>query len=397
MYATPAAAATARAVTAEISAVRPRRRGAAAGAGEVPAVPAVPVVPVAPVGGGGVSAVRALPSASSSRAACRPSRARTSAGSQGSATGSVSTISVAVGRAAGSLARHARMSPESSGGRSVRSGSSWAMRNMVAWTPLSAVPKGARPVAAYARTDPRQKMSEAGETWSPRTCSGDMKPGEPTTAPVVVRLPPSATLSTARAMPKSMILGPSTVSSTLPGLRSRWTSPAAWMWSRARASPEARARTVAGGSGPNSSPTTVRSEGPATYPMATHGESAVVSEPRTGAVPVPPTRSRAATSRANRRRNSSWAASSACTTLTATVRPPAERARNTRPIPPTPRRPIRRNGPTLTGSSAFNDSTSPEHARRSGQPSPQTFSPFGVAQGRWPWALMTSWPRPDLR
>ncbi|GAA2793653.1 hypothetical protein GCM10019017_43960 [Streptomyces showdoensis] len=123
------------------------------------------------------------------------------------------------------------------------------MRNMVACTPLSVPPNGVRPVAAYARTEPRQKTSEAGVSFSPRTCSGDMKPGEPTTAPVLVR-PPSVTVSTARAMPKSMIFGPSTVSRTFEGFRSRWTSPAACTWTRARASPEARVRTLSDGSGP---------------------------------------------------------------------------------------------------------------------------------------------------
>ncbi|SFF61314.1 hypothetical protein SAMN02787118_109274 [Streptomyces mirabilis] len=56
--------------------------------------------------------------------------------------------------------------------------------------------------------------------------------------------------STLRAIPKSMTLGPSSASSALEGLRSRWTRLTAWMDIRASASPAARAGTVVGGSGP---------------------------------------------------------------------------------------------------------------------------------------------------
>ncbi len=122
------------------------------------------------------------------------------------------------------------------------------MRYSIACTPLSAVPNGCRPVAAYARTEPRQKTSQAGVSASPRTCSGAMKPGEPTAAPVRVR-PLPVTASSALAMPKSMTRGPSMVSSTLDGLRSRWMIPAAWIAWSARASPAARIRTVRSGSG----------------------------------------------------------------------------------------------------------------------------------------------------
>ena len=98
-------------------------------------------------------------------------------------------------------------------------------------------------------------MSHAGVTRSPLTCSGDMKPGEPTIAPAWVR-EPSATVSRARAIPKSITRGPSMVIITLDGLRSRWTSPAPWMSASACASPAARTRTERSGSGPYSLPTT---------------------------------------------------------------------------------------------------------------------------------------------
>ncbi len=106
-------------------------------------------------------------------------------------------------------------------------------------------------------------MSTAAVIRSPRTCSGAMKPGEPTTAPAWVS-PLSSAVSSARAIPKSITRGPSMVISTLDGLRSRCTSPAVWMSPRARASPAARMRTVRSGSAPWSRPTTRSSDGPAT-------------------------------------------------------------------------------------------------------------------------------------
>ena len=63
-------------------------------------------------------------------------------------------------------------------------------------------------------------------------CSGDMYVGVPTIAPVSARLWSVSLNSVALATPKSMTLGvgrPSTsVTSTLPGLRSRWMIPFWW-------------------------------------------------------------------------------------------------------------------------------------------------------------------------
>ncbi len=118
---------------------------------------------------------------------------------------------------------------------------------------------GPSPVAAYASTDPSEKTSPGGPIGSPLACSGHMKPGEPTTIPVLVSLEPSS----ARAIPKSITRGPSVASRTLEGLRSRWTSPAAWMAPSASASPAPSARTVSAGSGPCAATASV-SEGPST-------------------------------------------------------------------------------------------------------------------------------------
>lgn len=262
-------------------------------------------------------------------------------GSQGSELSSPSAssprMSSVVGLACGSLWRQPRMRSSRPAVTPVRSGSSCAMRNSRACISLAAAPKGSRPVRAYVSTDPRQKTSLAALTRSPRTCSGDMKPGEPTSAPVRVR-PPSVTVSRALAIPKSMTRGPSIVSRMLEGFRSRWMRPAVWMAFRARARPAPRMRTDRSGRGPNvpgAGPdpvpgppeTVVWRDGPATYPVATHGTSASVSASSTGAVQVEPTVRAARTSCRNRSRNTCWAASSSRTSLSATVRPRSERAR----------------------------------------------------------------------
>ncbi len=128
-------------------------------------------------------------------------------------------------------------------------------------------------------------------------------------------------------MPKSMTRGPSIVTRMFAGLRSRWTRPASWTAVSARASRLARIRTDRSGSGSGRPAITSCREGPGTYPVATHGAAASVSASSTGAVHSPPTRRAEAISCAKRLRNSGSAASSERTSFTATVRPPAERAR----------------------------------------------------------------------
>ena len=102
-------------------------------------------------------------------------------------------------------------------------------------------------------------MSLGGPTSYPVACSGDMNPGEPTTRPAWVSMVDSA----AREMPKSMTRGPSSASRTLDGLRSRCTTPAAWIALRLSARPAASASSEASGSGPCVS-TASASEGPGT-------------------------------------------------------------------------------------------------------------------------------------
>ncbi|OLB64707.1 MAG: hypothetical protein AUI10_09940 [Actinobacteria bacterium 13_2_20CM_2_72_6] len=127
-------------------------------------------------------------------------------------------------------------------------------------------------------------------------------------------------------MPKSMIRGPASSSRTLLGLRSRCTRPASWIDASASASPAASTSTAPGASGPCST-THSRRLGPSTYVVASQGGSASVSASTIGAVNSGPTDRTAATSRANRRRNTGSSASSVRMTLIATRRPVGDRPR----------------------------------------------------------------------
>ncbi len=118
-----------------------------------------------------------------------------------------------------------------------------------------------------------------------------MKPGVPTTMPFVV----SAVPLSAREMPKSITCGPPAASSTLAGLRSRWTSPQACTACSASASPAASRHAAASGSGPRDE-MTVASDGPGTNTVASHGGSSSSPAVTTGAVYMPLTVRAAATS-----------------------------------------------------------------------------------------------------
>ena len=126
-------------------------------------------------------------------------------------------------------------------------------------TSAGPVPNGDRPLAAYATVSPQAKTSPAGPDF-PLTCSGAMNPGDPMLIPVRV----TDVASSVCAMPKSITFGPSAVSSTLPGLRSRCTTPAAWMAASASASPAARLASIPGPNGPSCAAHSA-SVGPAAY------------------------------------------------------------------------------------------------------------------------------------
>ena len=180
------------------------------------------------------------------------------------------------------------------------------------------------PVPAKARTAPRLNMSLGGPTPRPSTCSGDMNPADPITTFALV----CALASAASEIPKSITRGPSSASSTFDGLRSRCTTPEAWIALRLSASPAARASSVITGSGPWLR-TASFSDGPATYAVASHGTGPSRSASTTIAVKSPLTLRAAATSRRNRVRNWGSSASSGRITFTAMGRPPADMPRYT--------------------------------------------------------------------
>nr|WP_239161743.1 hypothetical protein [Acrocarpospora phusangensis] len=126
--------------------------------------------------------------------------------------------SVAGGLAEGSLAKHAWMASIRWGGTPERSGAVLRMPLIRAGTVSPG--NGWRPVAANTIVPAQLKMSDAAPTRSPLNCSGDMYAGVP--------IGPDASVveSNAFAMPKSITIGPSGPTSTLPGLKSRCTIPA---------------------------------------------------------------------------------------------------------------------------------------------------------------------------
>ena len=184
------------------------------------------------------------------------------------------------------------------------------------------VPNGCRPVPANAITAPQVNTSVAGVIGSPRSCSGAMKAGVPIRLPVSVR-PVSA--SVALAMPKSITRGPNRESSTLPGLRSRCTTPARWIAVSALDMPMPRACSSEPESGPCSR-TASPSVGPSTNSVTTNGCSASVSESRIGAVQNRATLLASPTSDRNRARNCGSDASCGRITLSATLRAAVWRA-----------------------------------------------------------------------
>ena len=108
--------------------------------------------------------------------------------------------------------------------------------------------------------------------------SGARYPGVPMTRPVFVSLVESGMC----AIPKSMITGCPASSITLPGLRSRCTTPAAWMAASASARPSARASSAVPRSGP-SLRTLSSSVWPGTYLVTMYGAGPSTSASSTSA------------------------------------------------------------------------------------------------------------------
>ncbi len=108
--------------------------------------------------------------------------------------------------------------------------------------------KGSVPVSISCSTTPNAKTSLRASTALPAACSGDMYAGVPSTCPSVVTCAcvsavatdDASTSPTSLARPKSRIFtSQSSVTMTLPGLRSRCTRPRSCAFASPRAIPRA--------------------------------------------------------------------------------------------------------------------------------------------------------------
>ena len=227
---------------------------------------------------------------------------------------------LAGGRARGSVASAATTSGSRAAGTPVSSAFPCSTRKKIVWkVPL---PYGCRPVAANATVAPQECTSDAPLLAWPSMTSGARYPGVPITMPVCVSRVESGTC----AMPKSITTGCPSTSITLPGLRSRCTTPAAWIAAIASASPPASRSSACPRSGP-SVRTTSSSVRPGTYLVTMYGASPVTSASRISATYRLRTRRMVSTSRSRRRLAFGSAATAGPRILTATGRLSASRAR----------------------------------------------------------------------
>ena len=204
-------------------------------------------------------------------------------------------------------------------------------------SPGSPCPYGPSPVAANSRVAPREKTSVAGETGSPRACSGAMKPGVPTTMPATVSPWVWSRLS---ATPKSARHGsPRSSNRMLAGLMSRWTMPARWADDSAASRRRAWRSTSSAGAGPCWATRSAR------LPPDMYGITRTISSPSSTTSSSPTTlgwcslrRTSASRSRRWRERAISLADPVSVSRLSATLLPLSSRARSTTPMPPRPSR-----------------------------------------------------------
>ena len=151
---------------------------------------------------------------------------------------SASTVAPSAGRSEASLAsmRATRSSTDfGTSARSVVTRGACSKRTCAISPRVSSAMKGGRAVRHLKSRQPSEKTSARAVTpAAPRTCSGDMYPGVPSSAPSLV----SRAACASRAMPKSSSLGMSVPWSTktFEGLISRWTMPRACAKASAEAS-----------------------------------------------------------------------------------------------------------------------------------------------------------------
>ncbi len=210
------------------------------------------------------------------------------------------------------MASAAHNNGASASGTPARSGSPFRIRCIT--TGSAPNPNAPCPVAANTIVPAHANTSLAGCA-SPRNCSGAMNAGVPTTLEVMLWL-----TSSARAMPKSITRGPSGPSSTLPGLKSRCTTPARWIAVSAVAVAMASRISACPRMGPSALTWRCR-EGPSTYSPTMYGRPSASPTSSTRAVQNSATRRTESASRRKRRTARSSSVNLACSSLTATRSP----------------------------------------------------------------------------
>ena len=193
------------------------------------------------------------------------------------APSSAAAASAIVGKRSSGAFSSARSTTASIAGGTLRrrGGSTSAMARSSVSTP-SSVPHGLRPVSSSNATVPHANWSVLPSTRCPRTCSGAMYAGVPanTLALIdarrtasVMSCPAGSASSVRRAMPKSSTFTtPSARTMTFSGFTSRWTMPARWAASSARAMSTSQRRRCSAGT--PARPMKARSGVPATSSIA---------------------------------------------------------------------------------------------------------------------------------
>ena len=168
-------------------------------------------------------------------------------------------------RRSGSFSRQRTTICATPGGTEAGSGGGSWFRMAYPLSTSDAPGKARSPESSSWSIAPRLKISVRQSTASPRTCSGDMYPGVPSTEPVRVAAPPGVTVtsiipwgpartsSASLAIPKSSsFTWPPATMNALSGFTSRWTTPRRCAAARPRASWMPQSSAVASGTRPRS-------------------------------------------------------------------------------------------------------------------------------------------------
>ncbi len=205
------------------------------------------------------SARRTRKGRTTSRVSGLATEAAPPAAPEATASSSARKSAAEAGRSSGRLAsarRRARSSATTAGSPLRAGGCSCRVAESTSTTVLPR--KAGRPDTASYRMAAVENRSVRASTAWPSTCSGAMYRGVPTSRPGRVSSVPISServrsLGSARARPKSSTFTPWGERNTFEGLRSRWTTPAAWSAARAERIDRPTPTASATGSGPRAS------------------------------------------------------------------------------------------------------------------------------------------------